>query len=192
MNQRYKTLEKFRKTKKTDDWNSYKTLRSRVRKEIRKAEANQWINCMSEVKDHKQFWKLYKDMTNMNKKPGIGALQVQDKVVHTDKEKAEALNEFFVSIGKDLEKNFSGKDTENDHSFINRVTSSFDRISLCLPNSGEARRKWMVVPITDLQTLKIYPKRQLDNCNFDRNGKVLLLENDHKMVVTEKWIRYIF
>ena len=41
--------------------------------------------------------------------------------------------------------------------------------------SGEARRKWMVVPITDLQTLKIYPKGQLDNCNFDRNGKVLLL-----------------
>ena len=58
--------------------------------------------------------------------------------------------------------------------------------------SGEARRKWMVVPITDLQTLKIYPKRQLDNCHFDRNGKVLLLENDHKMVVTEKWIGYIF
>ena len=46
--------------------------------------------------------------------------------------------------------------------------------------SGEARRKWMVVPITDLQTLKIYPIRQLDNCNFDRNGKVLLLENYHK------------
>ena len=41
--------------------------------------------------------------------------------------------------------------------------------------SGEARRKWMVVPITDLQTLKIYPKGRLDNCNFDRNGKVLLL-----------------
>ena len=40
-------------------------------------------------------------------------------------------------------------------------------------SSGEARRKWMVVPITDLQTLKIYPKRQLDNCNFDRKGKVL-------------------
>ena len=58
--------------------------------------------------------------------------------------------------------------------------------------SGEARRRWMVVPITDLQTLKIYPKRQLDNCNFDRNRKVLLLENDHKIVVTEKWIGYIF
>ena len=103
MNQRYKALEKFRKTKETDDWNSYKTLRSRVRKEIRKAEANHWINCMSEAKDYKQFWKLYKDMTNMNKKPGIGALQVQEKIVHTKKEKAEALNEFFVSIGKDLE-----------------------------------------------------------------------------------------
>ena len=46
--------------------------------------------------------------------------------------------------------------------------------------SGEARRKWMVVPTTDLRTLKIYPKRQLDNYSFDRNGKVLLLENDHK------------
>ena len=45
--------------------------------------------------------------------------------------------------------------------------------------SGEARRKWMVVP-TDLSTLKIYPKRQLDNWNFDHNGKVLLSENDHK------------
>ena len=58
--------------------------------------------------------------------------------------------------------------------------------------SGEARRKWVVVPITDLQTLKIYPKRQLDSCNFDRKGKVLLLENDHKIVVIEKWIGYIF
>ena len=47
-------------------------------------------------------------------------------------------------------------------------------------DSGEARRKWMVVPITDLRTLKIYPKRQLDNYTFDRNGKGLLLENDHK------------
>ena len=46
--------------------------------------------------------------------------------------------------------------------------------------SGEARRKWMVVPITDLRTLKIHPKRQLDNYTFDCNGKVLLLENDHK------------
>ena len=139
MNQKYKALKKFRKTKETDDWNSYKTLRSRVRKEIRKAEANHWINCMSDAKDHKQFRKLYKDMTNMNKKPGIGALQVQDKVVHTDKEKAEALNEFFVSIGKDLQKNFSGKDTENDHSYINRVTPSIDRISLCLPNNIEMK-----------------------------------------------------
>lgn len=134
MNQRYKALEKFRKTKESDDWSSYKTLRSRVRKRIRKAEANDWINCMSEAKDHKQFWKLHKDLTNTNKKPGIGALQVQDKVVHTDKEKAEALKEFFASIGKDLENNFSDKDTEKDHSFINRVTPSFDRISLCLPN----------------------------------------------------------
>ena len=49
-----------------------------------------------------------------------------------------------------------------------------------LLTSGEARRKWMLVPITDLRTLKIYPKRQLDNCHFDRNGRVLLLENDHK------------
>ena len=139
INQRYKALEKFRKTKETDDWNSYKTLRSRVRKEIRKAEANHWINCMSEAKDHKQFWKLYKDMTNMNKKQGIGVIQVQDKVAHTDKERAEVLNEFFVSIGKDLEKNFSGKDPESDHSFINRVTPSFDRIHLCLPNAIEMK-----------------------------------------------------
>ena len=49
-----------------------------------------------------------------------------------------------------------------------------------ITTSGEARRKWMVVPITDLRTLKIYPKRQLDNYTFDRNGKVVLLENDHK------------
>ena len=46
--------------------------------------------------------------------------------------------------------------------------------------SGEARRKWMVVPITYLRTLKLYQKRQLYNYTFDRNGKVLLLENDHK------------
>ena len=74
----------------------------------------------------------------------------------------------------------------------------YTNISASLPfyifviTSGEATRKWMVVPITDLQTLKIYPKRQLDNCNFDRKGILLLLENDHKMVVTEKWIGYIF
>lgn len=76
MNLRYKALEKFRRTKETDDWNRYKTLRSRVQRQIRKAEADHWINCMSEAKDHKQFWKLYKDITNMDKKPGIGALQV--------------------------------------------------------------------------------------------------------------------
>ena len=47
------------------------------------------------------------------KKPGTGALQVHDKVVHIDKEKAEPLDEFFVNSGKDLEKNFSSKGTES-------------------------------------------------------------------------------
>ena len=58
----------------------------------------------------------------------------------------------------------------------------------------------MVVPITDLQTLKTYPKKatpHLDMFNkatphFDHTWRVPLSENDHKRVITEKWIGHIF
>ena len=70
-------------------------------------------------------------------------------------------------------------DNRQQYCSLNGKKSNMIEVTCGIP-SGEARRKWMVVPITDLQTLKIYPKRQFDNCHFDRKGKVLLLENDHK------------
>ena len=62
MNRRDQTLRKGRKSKSNDDWKSYKTLRNKCNKNIKKPKSNHHKKALSDsINKPKKFWSQIKN-----------------------------------------------------------------------------------------------------------------------------------
>eukprot|EP00794_Sanderia_malayensis_P000634 gene634-1302_t len=131
MNKRLKTLQRYSKTKETNDWMDYVRLRNKVKSELRKAEAEYYTKKFEEANDPKDFWALVRKVSKPANKQGIKTLQVGEEIITDSQKKAEVLNDFFTNIGKDLGKAFDADlqvNTMNMNRHIYRITPCLSNI----------------------------------------------------------------
>lgn len=119
-------------TNNQNDWNAYKRKRNEVTSILRTAERNYWKSSLDEAKQSgsKDFWKIVRRLTGKEKdNKKIGPIENDEKVlVYTDKEKAEAFNNYFTDIGKNLASQFPLPD-QSDYSYITRVRPTLSDVS---------------------------------------------------------------
>ena len=72
---------------------------------IKSAKAIYWKNEFDKSNSPKEFWSLVKKFQGKSKEP-IGPIKnSKGKMINENSEKAEELNNFFSSVGKELAKN---------------------------------------------------------------------------------------
>ena len=118
MNCRYKRLRKCDETPRTsNEWNEYRRVRNEVRKLLKNAEAKCWRDQFSEATCKQDFWNIYNKVTNRGNRTKIGPLKSKEgELIVCDKEKAEAMNEFYANIGWEISQTFTqNNDKEIEH-----------------------------------------------------------------------------
>ena len=86
----------------------YNIFRNRVNRELKKSKKDYYSQYFEENKNNsKKTWEGIRSIININKTKFkcISQLNVNDKVIDNPKEIAETLNDFFVNIGPNTEKN---------------------------------------------------------------------------------------
>ena len=97
---------------------------------MREAELSYWKQEFAKAETSKDFWKVVNKAQGKIKSKVIGTIVNKDgDVMTSDKEKAESINEYFTSIGKELASEFSS-DNRNNMNFIYRVSPTTTRITL--------------------------------------------------------------
>ncbi|PIK47611.1 putative RNA-directed DNA polymerase from mobile element jockey-like [Apostichopus japonicus] len=87
----------YKRTRKTNIYDKWVEMRSRIKKEIRASHTNFVNGILGDVKtDCKPFWKYING--KRKDKHCIPPLQTKDKIVFSDIDKAEAFNEQFSSV----------------------------------------------------------------------------------------------
>ena len=134
MNQRYRKLKKAQRMKDPKDREEYIKLRNKVNIELRKAESLYWKRLLEEKENgSKDFWKIVKKMTGReNKVKRIGPIQNEmEELIYDDTEKAETMNRFFSSVGKQLASKFpTDPTTETELPIYIKETSKIEDIPL--------------------------------------------------------------
>ena len=103
MNKRFKTLKKAQRLGDPNLWAEYRELRNRVTKEVRLSKSKYYMELFNEVKDCKSYWRLVRNATNGKLiAPILGIRNADGKVVTSDLDKANILNEHFTTIGEKL------------------------------------------------------------------------------------------
>ena len=104
---------------------------------MREAELSYWKQEFAKAETNKNFWKVVNKAQEKIKSKVIGTIINKDgDVMTSDKEKAESINEYFTSIGKELASEFSS-DNRNNMNFILQSKSNnnenylITRQSLC-------------------------------------------------------------
>ena len=98
----------------------YKRLRNLANTSLK----NYWNDQFTKSSSSKEFWDTVKRLKGQNIiKEGVTAIMNQDgKVMTSDREKADLLNDFFVEVGEKLAKNFQKYANDGDNSLITRAT----------------------------------------------------------------------
>ena len=106
LNKRYKLLLKAQQTPKgSQAWMDYKKARNHCTKLLRSAESNYWLSKFNEATSAKDFWKTVRSFEGKRITTKIGPIKDSSRVIHSDDtSKANALNSFFVNVGKSLSK----------------------------------------------------------------------------------------
>ena len=134
INQRYRKLQKAQRMKDPKDREEHIKLRNKVNIELRKAESLYWKRLLEEKENgSKDFWKIVKKMTGReNKVKRIGPIQNEmEELIYDDTEKAETMNRFFSSVGKQLASKFpTDPITETELPIYVRETSKIENIPL--------------------------------------------------------------
>ena len=106
LNKRYKLLLKAQQTPKgSQAWIDYKKARNHCTKLLRSAESNYWISKFNETTSAKDIWKTVRSFEGKRTTTNIGPIKDSSGVILSDnKSKANALNSFFVNVGKSLSK----------------------------------------------------------------------------------------
>ena len=103
MNKHYNILKRAKETGSKELWDKYKKLRNEVTKLLREAEANYWRQEFNNTESSKDFWKLVARITHKKKLNNIGSIaDDQGNMILDDKNKAEAMNDYFVAVGPNL------------------------------------------------------------------------------------------
>lgn len=83
----------------------YKKARNHCTKLLRSAESNYWLSKFNEATSAKDFWKTVISFEGKRITTKIGPIKDSSGVIHSDDtSKANALNSFFVNVGKSLSK----------------------------------------------------------------------------------------
>ena len=106
LNKRYKLLLKAQQTPKgSQAWTDYKKARNHCTNLLRSAESNYWLSKFDETTSAKDFWKTVRSFEGKLTTTNIGPIKDNSGVIHSDDtSKANALNFFFVNVGKFLSK----------------------------------------------------------------------------------------
>lgn len=103
MNKRYNILKRAKETGSKELWAEYKKLRNEVTKLLREEEANYWRQEFNNTESSKDFWKLVARITHKKKLNNIGPIaDDRGNMILDDKNKAEAMNDYFVAVGPNL------------------------------------------------------------------------------------------
>ena len=124
---RKRYYNKYKKTKTSSDCEVYKRIRNLVNNEIRNSKQNVNERLADKLKSGslspKDWWKTLKHVIKPSEKSNIPPLNVQGNIYSDNKDKAEALNDFFSSQNTIDETNaklpdnhFSSSQTETLHS----------------------------------------------------------------------------
>ena len=108
MNKRYKQLRKTQTTNSPIDWKFYKDLRNEVHRKLKKAESMYYLEALESTRNGcTDFWNLFKKMNKketITKKTGPIKNEV-GTLIFDDTEKANTLNQFFSTTGRNLVSN---------------------------------------------------------------------------------------
>ena len=123
MNKRYKQLRKTQTTNSPIDWKLYKDLRNEVHRKLKKAESMYYLEALESTRNGcTDFWNLFKKMNKketITKKTGPIKNEV-GTLIFDDTEKANTLNQFFSTTGRNLVSN--QEENANPSFYIHRVT----------------------------------------------------------------------
>ena len=103
VNKRCNILKGAKETGSKELWDEYKKQRNEVTKLIREVEANYWRQEFNNTESSKDFWKLVARITHKKKLNNIGPIaDDQGNMIPDDKNKAEAMNDYFVAVAPNL------------------------------------------------------------------------------------------
>lgn len=134
LNRRYKLLKKAQLTPKgSQAWMDYKKVRNHCTKVLRSAESNYWLSKFNETTSAKDFWKTVRSFEGKRTTANIGPIKDScGEILLDDSSKANALNSFFVNVGKSLSEAYDQSDDLGNLSYqtIRNPTASLSNINV--------------------------------------------------------------
>lgn len=131
MNHWFKVLKYVKQTGSKASWEEYRKLRNEVTSVLRIAEANYWKQEFKNANFSKDFWKLVGKLTNKKKQSLIGPIRDdQNNIILDDSIKAEAMNDFFITIGPTLASNINPVEGFSDTMHLYRVSPTLSQVPL--------------------------------------------------------------
>lgn len=131
MNKRFKMLKMAQRLGDPDLWAEYSELRNRVTREVRLSKSRYYLELFNEVKDCKSYWRLVKNATNGKSiTPILGIRNADGKVVTSDLDKANILNEHFSTIGEKLANELPNTNSTQSNVHVSTVTPCVMNINL--------------------------------------------------------------
>ena len=139
LNNRYKLLNRAKVTPRgSPEWLKYKQARNRCTNIIRNAKASFWKNEFQKANSAKSFWTTVRKFEGKSKKFNIGPLLRNDTIVLDNAEKANAMNNFFSNVGKNLAKEISPNLLTDKNSHIFRVTPTLSDFETSIDTFSKA------------------------------------------------------
>ena len=97
---RSRLKNRYNKSRSAEDWEAFRRQRNLYVKSFRKEKRNFYKTLnISDVPDNKKFWKTVKPVLSDKGRSNSKITVIEnDMIISNDKEVAEALNDYFVSI----------------------------------------------------------------------------------------------
>lgn len=130
LNNRFRLFKKaIKQGKNTVAWTNYKTMRNNCTKLIRTAKANYWKQEFQKCTNSKSFWSTVKKFQGKSKSTNIGPLIQSTDLVTDNYDKANLMNDFFSTVGKNLANKLCTSDSSS-LTHVYKVTPTVSSINL--------------------------------------------------------------